>query len=72
VSSEGQGTNDPSRGPQRKGRFGTMLISAAVAVPLGVAWMFMPGCNRIQGGILIVASGLVVLGFALLLRRIYR
>jgi hypothetical protein len=49
-----------------------MLISAALAIALGVAWLIVPGRAHIFGGILIVASGLIVLGFALLFRRIFR
>jgi hypothetical protein len=49
-----------------------MLLSAAVAIGVGVAWTVTPGRAHVAGGILIVASGLVVLGFALLFRRIFR
>ena len=72
MSSDTPGTNGPSRGQKRKGRFGAMLISAVLAIALGVAWLVMPGRAHIFGGILIIASGLIVLGFALLFRRIFR
>ena len=51
--------------------FAAALISAALAIAWGVAWLVMPGRAHIFGGILIIASGLVVLGFALLFRRIF-
>ena len=49
-----------------------MLITGALAIALGVAWMVTPGRAHAEGGILIIASGLVVVGFALLFRRRYR
>ena len=72
MSSDTPGTNGPSRGQQGKGRFGVMLITGALAIALGVAWMVTPGRAHAEGGILIIASGLVVVGFALLFRRRYR